>query len=59
MGDMTNGEFYTCPIYNYMIKDGLSVGAYKIDRSKMFGLGTPEDLSLFLKHKNFVSEDAP
>ncbi len=47
--DRTNNEFYTCPVYNYMINNGYKVGIYNIKSSKMHGLGTPEDLERFLK----------
>jgi len=46
--DRVNGEFYTCPTYNYAIKSGLSIGIFNIDYSKMHGLGTPEDLANYL-----------
>lgn len=51
-----NGEFYTCPCYNYMISEGEKVGVYSIgeEYSGMYGLGIPSDLELFLK--NPVSE---
>lgn len=47
-----NGEFYICPVYNYMINEGKRIGIYNIGReqSGMYGLGTPEDLKLFLSH---------
>ncbi|NQV76915.1 MAG: lipopolysaccharide biosynthesis protein, partial [Lutibacter sp.] len=45
--DRINDEFYTCPVYNYLIKDLLKVGIYNIEFSKMHGLGTPEDLKLY------------
>lgn len=47
-----NGEFYTCPVYNYLIKDGYKIGIYNIgeEYNGMFGLGIPKDLELFLKH---------
>ena len=51
--DRVNGEFYTCPIYNYLIKKGKKIGVYSIDSSNMHGLGTPEDLNKYLKvYKN-------
>lgn len=37
-----NGEFYVCPVFNEMIKSGISVGIYPV--KAMHGLGTPEDL---------------
>ena len=48
--DRVNNEFYTCPVYNYMIKKGLKIGVYEIDSKDMHGLGTPEDLNLYLEN---------
>tara|TARA_Y200000002_G_scaffold358506_1_gene341965 strand:- start:68 stop:796 length:729 start_codon:yes stop_codon:yes gene_type:complete len=48
--DRQNGEFYTCPIYNYYIKSNRKVGIYNIKQSEMHGLGTPEDLDLYLEN---------
>ena len=47
--DRVNNEFYTCPTYNYAIKDNKKIGIYNIDRYKMHGLGTPEDLCKYLE----------
>ena len=47
--DRVNNEFYTCPVYNYLIKDKKSIGIFEIEKDKMFGLGTPDDLAKFLK----------
>ena len=44
-----NGEFYVCPIFNEAINSGCKIKTYHID--KMWGLGTPEDLSRFLEEK--------
>lgn len=44
----TNNEFYVCPVYNEAITDNKKIKIYHID--EMFGLGTPEDLNLFLAH---------
>lgn len=46
--DRVNNEFYTCPVYNYLIKDGRKIGIYNIEFSQMHGLGTPEDLEKYL-----------
>ena len=46
--DRVSNEFYTCPVYNYAIKNSLKIGIYTIDTTKMHGLGTPEDLNLYL-----------
>jgi dTDP-glucose pyrophosphorylase len=46
--DRVNGEFYTCPVYNYAIKGGRKIGIYEISVSQMHGLGTPEDLREYL-----------
>lgn len=46
----TNGEFYTCPVFNEAIGDGKKIRVKNID--KMWGIGTPEDLNYFLdNHK--------
>lgn len=49
--DRVNNEFYTCPVYNYMISQGLRIGVYEVPASAMHGLGTPEDLEAFLALK--------
>jgi NDP-sugar pyrophosphorylase family protein len=46
--DRVNGEFYTCPIYNYLIAAGLSIGVYEVPAGAMHGLGTPADLDAFI-----------
>ena len=43
-----NNEFYTCPVYNEAILDGKKIKTFNIER--MWGLGTPEDLSYFNQH---------
>jgi NDP-sugar pyrophosphorylase family protein len=47
--DRINGEFYTCPTYNYAIKAGHKIGIYNIAFSQMHGMGTPEDLNIYLE----------
>ena len=42
-----NNEFYVCPVYNEAIQDGKKIISFKVD--SMWGLGTPEDLEVFLK----------
>ena len=44
-----NNEFYTVPVYTEAIASGLKVTISGCTR--MWGLGTPEDLSFFLAHK--------
>jgi dTDP-glucose pyrophosphorylase len=46
--DRVNNVFYTCPVYNYMIAQGLKVGIFEIGRSAMHDLGVPEDLEAYL-----------
>ncbi len=50
-GERVNGEFYVAPTYNAMIRDGKRIGTFSVGRvgSGMHGLGTPEDLELFLR----------
>ncbi len=49
--ERVNGEYYTCPVYNYMIKKGLRVGSFSIPKAAMHGIGTPDDLLWFLENK--------
>ncbi len=44
----TKGEFYICPMYNMMIRDGLKVGIKQV--KKMHVLGTPAELEFFVEH---------
>lgn len=47
-----NGEFYTAPCYNYLVRSGKRIGIYGIgsEGDGMYGLGIPEDLTAFLAH---------
>lgn len=45
-----NGEFYVAPVFNEAIADGKKVSAVPCKR--MWGLGTPEDLDLFLRERS-------
>lgn len=51
--DRTNGEFYVAPIYNYLIQDGDAVSGHNIGdvENQVHGLGTPEDLEIFLNQE--------
>ena len=44
-----NNEFYVCPVYNEVILGGGVVAIHKIKNEQMHGLGTPEDLTEFLR----------
>jgi NDP-sugar pyrophosphorylase family protein len=46
--ERVNNEFYTCPVYNWALKNDLRIGIYDVPAAAMHGLGTPEDLELFL-----------
>lgn len=45
-----NNEFYVCPVFNEAIQDGKKIKVFKIANDKMWGIGTPEDLSYFLEN---------
>lgn len=51
--ERVNGEFYTCPVYNYLIKNKRKIGIFNIDFNQMHGLGTPSDLDMYLHKKQF------
>jgi len=44
-----NGEFYIAPVYNELIKKGKTIIPFYVN--KMHGIGTPEDLEVFLNEK--------
>ncbi|MCR4641862.1 MAG: glycosyltransferase family 2 protein [Lachnospiraceae bacterium] len=48
-----NNEFYVAPVYNEMIEAGKKIIYHDIG-TKMHGLGTPEDLQLFLQKHNGI-----
>jgi len=56
--ERVNNEFYTCPVYNWALKNNLLIGIYDIPPAAMHGLGTPEDLKLFLTWFNLHSSKA-
>lgn len=58
--DRVNNEFYTCPVYNYMIREGARIGVYEVPADAMHGLGVPEDLRTYLDHQGLAkSADEP
>lgn len=50
--ERVNNEFYTCPVYNYFIKQNAKIGIYNIQQDQMHGLGTPLDLDSYKEHLN-------
>lgn len=46
--DRTNNEFYVAPSFNYIVLEGKKVVPYFVN--EMHGLGTPEDLNLYLQN---------
>jgi dTDP-glucose pyrophosphorylase len=51
--DRVNNEFYTCPVYNYLITKNKRIGIFNIDFKQMHGIGTPADLKRYL---NFLGK---
>jgi dTDP-glucose pyrophosphorylase len=47
--DRVNNEFYTCPVYNYLISKNKKIGIFNIGPNKMHGLGTPDDLNEYIR----------
>jgi len=43
-----NNEFYVCPVFNQAIEDNKKIRIF--NATKMWGLGTPEDLKYFLEN---------
>lgn len=48
--DLTNGEFYVAPSYNYLINKSYKIGIYMFNQH--FPIGTPEDLKKYLDNEN-------
>jgi len=44
----SNNEFYIAPTYNYMIKQGYSIGTHLVTDSEFYPVGTPPDLERYL-----------
>ena len=47
--ERVNGEFYTCPTYNYLIAEKKKIGMHLIHQDSMHDLGTPEGLEAYLE----------
>lgn len=47
--ERVNNEFYVCPVYNYVIKSGKRIGIYDVAPDAMHGIGTPDDLTQYLR----------
>ena len=58
LNDRVNGEFYTCPVYNYLVKRKIRIGTYEICSHSMHGLGTPSDLNLYLSRNEKTDFDS-
>jgi HAD superfamily hydrolase (TIGR01509 family) len=43
-----NNEFYVCPVFNEAIADDMKIRTF--EASKMWGIGTPEDLNEYLRN---------
>lgn len=49
--NMVNGEKYVAPLYNYLLEKGGEIYILDIPSEKVHVLGTPEELSIFLKEE--------
>lgn len=49
--DRVNREFYTCPVYNYLIDWGRRIGVHEIEAAAMHGIGTPDDLTRYMAQR--------
>lgn len=46
--DKVNNEYYTAPVYNYILANNKKIGIYNIESRCMNGIGTPSDLEKYL-----------
>jgi NDP-sugar pyrophosphorylase family protein len=56
--DRVNGEFYTCPTYNYLIRRGLRIGVFNIKSNQMHGIGTPSDLESYINSNLLATNES-
>lgn len=47
--DRVKGEFYTAPVYNYIIDDGADINVYKVSGNNFYNLGTAKELELSIE----------
>lgn len=45
--ETVNGEYYICPVYNYLIRAGMKVRTVEVE--KMYLMGTPNELNFFVE----------
>jgi dTDP-glucose pyrophosphorylase len=55
----TKGEFYVCPVYNELISSNKRIKIFEINKDRMHGLGTPEDLQAFIQWHQTQKVPAP
>jgi len=55
--ERTKDEFYICPMYNYMIRDKMSVQIKQVE--KMHVLGTPQELEFFVDNVCYEFGEKP
>jgi RpiB/LacA/LacB family sugar-phosphate isomerase len=55
--ERTKDEFYICPMYNYMIRDGMTVKIKQVE--KMHVLGTPQELEFFVDNVCYEFGEKP
>jgi RpiB/LacA/LacB family sugar-phosphate isomerase len=55
--ERTKDEFYICPMYNYMIRDGMTVTIKQVE--KMHVLGTPQELEFFVDNVCYEFGEKP
>jgi NDP-sugar pyrophosphorylase family protein len=53
---LVNGEYYVAPSYGYLFSQNLQIGTFSVGNhgEAVHGLGTPDDLEMFLKHPKFA-----
>lgn len=54
LGININGEYYVSLVYNLLVRDGLKVGIFEIE--KMLQWGTPYDLEIYKGWSNYFSK---
>ena len=53
------GEYYVAPTYNLLIKQGLKISNYHLEKNEYHPIGTPKDLKIYIGKKNEFKTKKP
>jgi len=57
--DLSKGEYYIAPTYNYLVDEGLKITNYHLEENQYIPVGTPGDLKIYIGKKNEFLREKP